>query len=144
MLWRLWSFFGVCDRRGAEPRESLLLRWLVETPWYPTALCSRRYVHWEMLDHDNAARATVADGATRASAVFVFSPDCSQILSITGERSWHDPRAPALPWTVEFSSYKRLGGFVVPTTAVVKRAAGARRDSVTLVRAEVTDVEYQV
>jgi hypothetical protein len=47
---------------------------LAEAAWYPTALLPSQGVHWEPID-DASARATLADGAVRASLDFYFDRD---------------------------------------------------------------------
>src|SRR6185312_586974 len=41
---KLLSLFTVADTKGKESDESELLRWLAETPWFPTALLPSKYL----------------------------------------------------------------------------------------------------
>jgi hypothetical protein len=100
---------------GPELDEGELMRYLGETPWYPTALLPGGGVSWDPID-DRSARATLSAGGTTGSLVFHF--DAHDLVShVSGDRPalQADGRSERTPWSGHWWAYERRGGLLVPT-----------------------------
>lgn len=114
---KLLSTITVVDA-GPDPKmdESELVRYLAETPWFPTALLPAAGVEWEAID-DRSARATLEHDGTVASVVFHFD-DENLIERVTTERYRQEDDAVA-PWKGTFRAYEERNGTLIPTDAEV-------------------------
>lgn len=121
--WLRASVFGLVDLAsisgGGAIAEGELMRWLAESPWYPTALLPGGGVTWRAIDA-HSAEATLADGDVRVSLVFVFSDDGL----VRGVRAAERARAVGrrlvpTPWEGRFRRYVELEGMRVPGEAEV-------------------------
>lgn len=117
------SLFGLVDMAnlsgGGALAEGEMMRWLAESPWYPTVLLPGGEVHWEAIDA-RSARATVVDGGVRVSLVFLFDEEGL----VTGVRSDHRGRMVGgqvipTPWEGRFRDYATHGGMRIPTQGEV-------------------------
>jgi hypothetical protein len=112
----VFSVLTVADAEsGPALNEGELLRYLGETPWYPTALRPGGGVSWEPID-DRSARATLTVGETTASLVFHFGED-DLVTRVTGERPAQrdDGSYDRTPWSGHWWAYERRDGVLVPT-----------------------------
>ncbi len=91
-----------------------LLRYLAESPWYPTALLPESGVKWTPLD-DRRARATLADSGVTVSVEFTFN-DAGEIIKMyTTERyGLFDGEYRQIPWEGRFSDYAEKDGMRIP------------------------------
>lgn len=117
------SLFGLVDMAdlsgGGALAEGEIMRWLAESPWYPTVLLPGGPVHWDAIDA-RSARATVTDGDVRVSLVFLFGEEGL----VTGVRSENRGRMVGgqvipTPWEGHFRDYATLGGMRIPTQGEV-------------------------
>ncbi|MBL8519511.1 MAG: hypothetical protein JNK75_02470 [Betaproteobacteria bacterium] len=109
------GWFTLVDQRGTpELASGELMRFLAETPWYPTALLPGQGVRWEALD-DRSARATLTDGATTVSLDFRFDADglIASVRSPARHRSVGD-KTVLTPWVGRFWNYEDREGMRVP------------------------------
>jgi len=114
---KLLSTITVVDAGpDSEMNESELVRYLAETPWFPTALLPAAGVEWEPID-DRSARATLEHDGNVASAVFRFD-DENLITRVRTERYRREDDAVA-PWRGTFRTYEPRGGRLVPVEAEV-------------------------
>ncbi|MFW5995058.1 MAG: DUF6920 family protein [Spirochaetia bacterium] len=105
----------VADMRDTpEMARGELMRYFAESAWYPTALRPSQGVRWEAAG-ENAARATLEDGAVRLSMLFRFTEE-GLIESV-----YADARERVIgkdtelrPWEGRFSDYRRQDGMMVP------------------------------
>jgi len=81
---KLLSLFTVANTKGNESDESELLRWLAESPWFPTALLPSKYLHWESVNSSSAV-AVVEYGKIKATATFSFNEE-GQIVKLNADR----------------------------------------------------------
>lgn len=112
----VFSVLTVADAEsGPELNEGELLRYLGETPWYPTALRPGGGVSWEPVD-DRSARATLTAGDTTASLVFHFGED-DLVKRVTGDRpaQQDDGSYDRTAWSGHWWAYERRDGVLVPT-----------------------------
>ena len=105
----------VANQHGtAEIARGELARYLAESPWYPTALLPGAGVSWEAVD-ENAARATLTDGATTVRLTFGFGGD-GLIDTVRAEdrpRMLEGSLVPT-PWEGRFWNYAERDGVLVP------------------------------
>lgn len=114
------GLFTVADIKGTpEVAQGELMRFLAEAAWYPTRLLPSQGVTWLAVDA-SSARATLSDGANKATLLFRFGADGL----IAGIRADARPRATAgttvlTPWEGRFWNYQRHNGILVPTDGEV-------------------------
>jgi hypothetical protein len=108
----LLGLFTVADVRDTpQAAQGELLRFFAEMPWYPTALLPSQGVRWEAMDN-TSARATVTDGATTVSLVFLFNPE-GTIETMRAEARYRD-KLTAMPWSGRFWNYSTCNGMLIP------------------------------
>ena len=113
----LLGLFTLADVRGTpENNQGELLRFLAETPWYPTALLPSQGVRWDAIDN-NSARATLTDGATTVSLVFQFNAE-GAIATCRAEARYRD-KVNAMPWCGRFWEYSVRNGMLIPLAGEV-------------------------
>ncbi len=117
------SLFGVVDmvniKGTKEMAEGELLRFLAETPLYPTALLPRHGISWEAID-SRSASATLTDQELRVTMTFKFNE-----MGVI-EQVWARARAQLtehgivyMPWQGTFWDYQARDGMTVPLQAEV-------------------------
>jgi hypothetical protein len=108
----LLGLFTVANMHNTpELNQGELLRFLAETPWYPTSLLPSQGVRWEAID-DHSARGTLTDGATTVSLVFRFNAE-GAIATIRAEARYRDTQT-AMPWCGRFGEYAVRNGMLIP------------------------------
>lgn len=112
------SLFGLLtiaeQRRTPEIAHGELMRFLAETPWYPTALLPGQGVTWEAIDA-HAARASLSDGDTTVTLVFHFASDglVDHVRADARHRGVGGAQV-ATPWEGHFRNYDVRNGMRVP------------------------------
>ena len=136
---KLLSTITVVDV-GPDPEmnESELVRYLAETPWFPTALLPAAGVEWEPID-ERSARATLEHDGNEASVVFHFD-DENLIERVTTGRYRQEDDAMA-PWEGRFWAYEQHNGMRIPTEAEV--AWDLPAGEVSYWRARIEAIEYR-
>ncbi|MFT4889963.1 MAG: hypothetical protein ACI9YT_000875 [Halobacteriales archaeon] len=122
----------------SEMNESELVRYLAETPWFPTALLPAAGVEWEPID-DHSARATIEHDGNVASVVFHFDDD-DLITRVTADRYRREDDSEA-PWTGTFRAYEERNGRLSPTEAEV--AWDLAESEVSYWRASIEDIDHR-
>ena len=100
-----------------EMARGELLRYLAETPWYPTALLPSQGVLWEGID-DSSARATLNDGVTTVSLVFGF--DAEGLITTAWASSRPRSATESAPWLCRLGDYALRAGMRVPLEGEVE------------------------
>ena len=102
-----------------EVAHGEFLRYLAECAWYPTALLPSQGVRWEAVD-DTSARATLVDGATRATLLFHFDEQglIDWVRAEARGRTVGDTVVNT-PWEGRWRAYQPYVGMVVPTEGEV-------------------------
>ncbi len=111
---RLYAAFSFRFAAGREEDLSALARFLVEAPWYPTALVPGGHLEWKPID-DRSAKAVLTDHGYQVSAVFTFSEKGEIIKATTDDRYRTKKRdVSQVPWTAHFKDYQERGGMRIP------------------------------
>lgn len=117
----LLGLFTLVRVRGTpESARGELMRFLAETPWYPTALLPSQGVRWEAVD-DTSAKATLTDEGTPVTLLFRFNR-AGLIDSAYAEargRMVKDVVVPT-PWEGRWRNYELRNGMRVPLDGEVE------------------------
>ena len=127
----LWGLFTGFENRGAEMKAYLMLRWLGEAVWYPTALLPGDRIAWEAVESKQAevskARVLFTDGDMRVSGIFSFMKSDGAPLMFMVE----DGAMPGLRiyrWYCTYSKWSRFGDYQVPRRVTEGLFYGALRE----------------
>lgn len=101
-------------RGGGELARGELMRWLAETPWYPTALLPSQGVMWQAVDK-HSADATCRDGDLQVTLRFHFGSDglVDTVTAVARGRLVGAVSKPT-PWQGRFWNYALRDGLRVP------------------------------
>lgn len=115
------SAFGVLTLAEAPDTIAMangeLMRFLGETPWYPTALLPGQGVHWSAVD-DRSATASLAHSGASVSLRFRFGDDHTvRGVEATARARSVGGRFIDTPWRGSFDAYAQRNGMLVPTRA---------------------------
>jgi len=116
----LFGLLSLARQRGTpEMAQGELLRFLAETAWYPTALLPGQGIQWEAVD-DTSARATLKDGETTVSLLFLFGED-GLIRSARAEARGRMVSREVIPtpWEGRWSNYELRNGVRIPLVGEV-------------------------
>lgn len=107
------------QRSGGDFARDELMRFLAESPWYPTALLPGQGVRWQAID-EGSARATLVDGPHEVSLVFVFGAD-GMVESVRADARGRSLRGQLVPtpWEGRWQAYETRCGMRVPTRGEV-------------------------
>lgn len=99
--------------KGKELDESELMRWIGESPLFPTSLLPSNYLRWYTLTH-NSARAVVNSLEISAELVFYFDNE-GRIISMEGERfrAMNDTYTKQ-KWRGYYSNYAKKDNMIIP------------------------------
>lgn len=114
------GLISLVDMRGTGAiADGEFLRFLAETPWYPTALLPSQGAVWTAVD-DTSARVTLADGPVSATMTFRFGAD-GLIASARAEARGRTVGGQIIPtpWEGRWSEYQRRDGITIPMTGEV-------------------------
>ncbi len=106
---KLLSTFKLVDAKGEEFNQGELMRWLSETPWFPTALVPSDNIRWEAIDA-NSAKIYLTDHGLREEGVFFFNEE-GQISKFKAKRYGNGKLD---DWICQYYDYREVDGFHVP------------------------------
>lgn len=138
MLIKLLSLIPVADAKGDEIDQGVLVRYLNETMWFPTAALSR-YITWESVD-ENSAKATMSYKGVTASAIFQFKAT-GELTNMIATRSRSVGKRFQLDqWATPISAHREYNGILIPCKGegVWKLSTG----DFSYIKLEVTEIEY--
>lgn len=141
LRFKILSLVTAADARECRQMdEGELLRFLSESPWYPTALAGDNF-QWEAMD-DNSARVTLRDEGMEVDGVFNFD-DAGRIIRLetmryrlAGEGYSYEK------WTGYYRDYQDMDGVMIPTDVEV--VWNLEAGDLSYARLRVTDIEYNV
>lgn len=112
---KLLSIIKLVDARGEEIDQGELLRWLAETPWFPTALLPSEKLKWEPIDN-NSAKIIFTDKNLAVDGIFYFNEQ-GQINQFKTKR--YKDESLEENWTGYYRDYKKVEGMQIPFFAEV-------------------------
>lgn len=129
------------DARGEQIDQGTLLRFLGESVWFPSAALAP-YIRWEAID-ETSARAHMAYGGARASAVFYFDAQ-GRVERMRASRYLAQGDAPATlePWAVRMRRWATVDDVVIPVEGDVTWELSA--GDFTYYRWEITELQQNV
>ncbi len=136
---KLLSLFTVVDTKGNESDESELLRWIAETPWFPTSLLPNKYLHWEVID-SSSAKAVVEYGKIKTEVIFYFN-EKGQIVKLNAERyravnnSFSKDK-----WVGYYRDYTKVNDMMIPKE--IEAAWNLSSGEFSYAKFKITDIEY--
>ncbi len=120
MLSKIFSTISSVDRDDDATRRALLLRWMAESVFVPSALLTREGLSWTTLD-DDRAELTVRDGDIEVHGIFVFDSKGDVLRFESEDRPWTgDSRPQTAMWIAEFSEHRAFGGLNIPTSIALR------------------------
>ncbi len=99
----------ILDGKGPEFNQGELVRWLSETPWFPTALLPSEYIRWEPVDAQHA-NVFLIDHNVAVDGCFSIN-DQGQITKFKAKRYGDNGLQ---DWICQYSDYREVDGLRVP------------------------------
>jgi hypothetical protein len=120
MLARLAGMISVVDEKETPHLNSgALHRYLLETPWVPTALLPSQGVSWEEID-DRSARASLTDSGMTVSMVAHFA-ETGEIVRVEAVRMRDVNGSGVLtPFVGHLHEHARIDGMLIPIAGEVE------------------------
>ncbi len=106
---KLFSVIKLVDGKGEDFNQGELVRWLSETPWFPTALLPSENVRWAPVDAASA-NVTLTDHGLNVAAVFFFN-EMGQITKFVAKRPGEGKLQ---DWICQYSDYREVDGMHIP------------------------------
>ncbi len=105
----------LANAKGPELDVSSLLRYLSETPWFPTALLPSDYLNWEPLD-EHSAKVVINDHGVTASVIFFFD-ERGAITELVSEDRYRTAGNEQIKtrWGGYYQNYSEMNGIKIPT-----------------------------
>ena len=142
MFIKLLSTITVADATGSEMDISSLIRFLSETPWFPTALLPSDYIEWKEVD-SNSAQAVIKDNGYTASGIFTFNEKGEIIKFVTNDRYMEvDGKYFKEQWGGYYRNYQEINGMKIPIEAEVEWNLSDR--DLQYVKLKITDIQYNI
>lgn len=118
---KVMGLITVAEEEGnGDIAEGELMRFLAESPWYPTRLLPSQGVQWQEIDGTSAeARLEVA--GQEVALTFIFN-DQGLIETVRAENRYRQSlngEAIYAPWVGHFSDYRDVEGMLLPHRAEV-------------------------
>ena len=142
MLIKILSTITVADATGREMDISSLIRFLSETPWFPTALLPSDYIEWKEID-SNSARAVIKDNGYTASGIFTFNEKGEIIKFVTNDRYMEsDGKYFKEQWAGYYRNYQEIEGMKIPIEGEVEWNLSDR--DLQYAKLKITDIQYNI
>jgi hypothetical protein len=139
MLVKPFSLIPLIDAHGPELDQGAAHRWLAEAVWFPYGFAGD-CVEWEAVDPDSA-RATLRCTGLPVSAVMeVDAAGCPRVWRAERYRDLGGGKLALTPWIVRGTGDREIGGFRVPTVAIVSWVIDGKESC--YARFQVTALEY--
>ncbi len=106
---KLLSIIKLVDAKGEEFNQGELVRWLSETPWFPTALLPSENLRWEPVDIDSAKVSLINHGKT-VDGYFFFN-EKGQITKFKAKRYGEGKLQ---DWICQYHDYREVEGMQIP------------------------------
>jgi hypothetical protein len=119
---------SLVDQRGTDDvARGELMRFMLESAWYPTALLPSQGVRWSEVD-EGSADATMVDGNISMTMRFTFD-DAGLIGMVRAEArgAMIGRKVVMMPWEGRMSNYQERDGMRVPLAGEAAWVPGARK-----------------
>jgi hypothetical protein len=106
---KLLSIIKLVDAKGDKFNQGELVRWLSETPWFPTAMLPSKNLHWEPINNDRA-KVFLTDHDITVEGTFFFNDEGQITKFITkrfGDGELQD-------WICQYHDYEEVEGMHIP------------------------------
>jgi len=112
---RLWSSVKIESSLGEEIDKSSLVRYLIESVYYPTVWKDTSLIKWKEIDSLNV-KAFIKFGVNHASAVFHFDNE-GYIKSVSSNDKYLNARGilESIPFTQFYSEYREYDNLIIPS-----------------------------
>jgi len=142
MLVKILSTITVANATGREMDISSLIRFLSETPWFPTALLPSDYIEWEGIDSDSA-KAIIKDRGYTASAIFTFNEQ-GEITKLVSNDRYMEVSGKYFKeqWGGYYKNYQEIDGMKIPIEAEVEWNLSDR--DLQYAKLKITDIQYNI
>jgi len=107
---KLLSTIKLADAKGSEFDQGEILRWLAETPLFPTALLPSENLKWEPIDN-NSAKAILIDKNITIEGIFHFNEQ-GQIIEFNAKR--YKDGDTFEDWGGYYRDYREIDGVKIP------------------------------
>lgn len=134
---KLLSIFPVVDAVGEKADQGELLRWLGETPLFPTALLPSENISWTAID-DSSAKVIFNNGNIKLEAVFVFN-DKGEAISFESQRYKEEELE---NWTGYYRDYMEVDGVKVPSE--IEAEWNLEEGDFSYAKFKIEEIEYNV
>ncbi|MFZ5651989.1 MAG: DUF6544 family protein [Bacillota bacterium] len=139
MFVKLFSAITLVNSTGREMDEAALLRYLSETPWFPTALLpTAGKIKWYPVDADKAG-VTFEDGGLSVSAVFYFN-DQGEITRMEAMDRYNSSEKKKMKYTTRYSDYQKVSGVKIPMRGTAEWNFEDR--DFPCIKVRITDIQY--
>lgn len=119
-LAKIFSTIRSLDRDDDATRKAMLLRWMMDLVYLPSALLPREGLSWTALD-DDRAELTLRTGEVEVHGIFVFDDKGDVIRFESDERPWlGESRHETVLWIAELSEHRAFGGLSIPTSVALR------------------------
>ena len=104
---------------GPEMDEASLMRYVSETPLFPSVFLTSDFISWEEIDA-SSVRIILKDKGVKVEGIFTFN-DKGEIIKYESTRFRETKEGPqSTKWTGYFENYKDFHGFKIPTYFVAE------------------------
>lgn len=112
---KLYSLLNILESSDGPLHVSSLIRFLSETPWFPTALISNRFISWQKID-SYTATAKINHFGLNPSVTFSVNNE-GQIVKATSDDRYMMVNKDFVktPWSVIYHNYNEIDGMQIPT-----------------------------
>jgi hypothetical protein len=108
MLIKLFSLIRLVDAKSQDFNQGELVRWLSETPWFPTALFSEK-IRWEPRDA-GSAKVFLTDHGLTVEGMFFFNSE-GQITKFRAKRRGNGKLE---DWICQYHEYREVDCIRIP------------------------------
>jgi hypothetical protein len=119
-LAKIFSTIRSIDRDDDATHDAMLLRWMMDLVFLPSALLPREGLTWTPLD-DARAELTLREGEVEVHGIFVFDDKGDIVRFESDERRWTGETQPRTAlWIAEFSEHRAFGSLSIPTHVALR------------------------
>ncbi len=119
MLIKLLSSITITDAKGKEIDQGALLRYVLESAWFPTFLALNKNADWKEIS-DSTVELNLVENGILMNIIFYFNKEHQIIKSKTERYRSTNSGYILTPYTGYYSNYKLIDNFMIPTHVEVE------------------------